>query len=409
MDECGLIRRVVCPRVGAMAVLAVAVVSVFASKAVAGPASCVIGCSHVGLPVVSAPSISVTGVQDVTLSATVNPDGSSTTYEFSYSQPDESSVQETQQTLATGTATDAVSWAVTGLIPGQTYSASIAAQNASGMAAGGPQSFTMPLDSATPITLKLRHGSFVVSGYDPGIIAKVSGANPAAGLALQVATKASGPFRTVSQGSIDLSGLVENPPATNITWSVGPGTEESPDDLGVFTHNSYLRLESTGTDAYGTQNQSRGTSVSNVVPVYTYPVGNLEVTNVLTPAELPTGRYQAEISFGNSDGPGRAAPPIPTVYLYRRAGPGWRRILRVPHTPSRAWYVTFKAKTFQETATYMVCLPHALSPTLGKPFRFSGCGRATLPGTAGPRGSEYVFDSALSASDTPGPNGAYHF
>jgi hypothetical protein len=372
----------------------------------AASTACVLGCATA--PAASAPSVSFTGVQAATFSATVNPGEVSTEYGFSYEPTAETSsvVAEPTQTLAASNSTDPVSWSVSGLIPGESYAVSISAENANGTSRGGPTNISVPLAPATPIRLTLTHGDQVGSDSDPGLVGHVAGADPATGVLLQMASKLTGPFKTVSAGLLNQPGPPT--PGTNISWSIGPDYLLPPDDLNLFEHNVDIRLESTGAGSYGTGAQSRQVSYSPVVAVYANPTLTVRLAALALDGDplKPSGTSRLDVSF-NEAGSATAISDRPPVDVYRRVGRIWRRILVLNHhASSDDWYVVFPTNSIRVRGTFLMCISRPISEVLSSRFHFSACGRARLSGENGPAGSEYIDRPSLS-NDAALPIGVY--
>ena len=104
----------------------------------------------------AATSITTTGA---TLAASVNPEGSATTYDFDYGTNSSLSpgTTTTSQSAGSGTIAQSESVAISGLSPGTTYYFKVEATSTGGTAAGSIQSFT------TPAVIELSSAEFTTN------------------------------------------------------------------------------------------------------------------------------------------------------------------------------------------------------------------------------------------------------
>jgi hypothetical protein len=356
-----------------------------------------------GPPTVSAPTVVISAPtpatdaapDSATFQATIDPHGSETAYGFQYSSdgdpadPSSGGVQP-RQTLPGSDQSQSVSWTATGLSPNTHYEVELVAsggQDEAMTVVGGPVSFMTPLEPATPVSLKLRYTSIAV-GSDPVISAEIGAEySPATGIDVQAAATAAGPFTTVAAGEPVTAHTRPYVSGSNLQWTGGMALQ----DAKVFAHNVYLRLESSGTGAFGSTGQTRqvGYSAPLFLPVYASALLEIAVAGDEQPGGhvVPPDRVSATVGMGAGVG---SDPP--DVYVYRRRPGGhYSRILELRYSRRRkVWLEDLHATRFDPGGTFLVCTVRPVASDLGVPFTFTACGAPQVTGLRGPTGSEYL-------------------
>jgi hypothetical protein len=335
---------------------------------------------------VSAPSVSALAATRVTLSATIEPNGEATSYQFRLSVPDNVDEGVVSPTMTTPASLGSVpvTWKATGLIPGTQYVATVEIDSTN-----GPSTMvSTPLWPAIPFTIHPAR-RYITTGDVPTITARVPRAAADESVLLEQRDQF-GRWMEIGNVNVANDGMVRFrfPAITSVTSNVvlravltGDGAYFGPDD----TYDP---------------NQVRVASTAEAITQYVLPRGFLSLHG---PAEFPArpggpnvpGEVWGTISLqGPTTRPVNA--PGQWLYLYVRGRGGvFRRVVRERYRSLLPVYFHDPRLNTGGGSRFLVCLKHQLTSDLGTQFSFPACGASTVRDD-GPPGSEFLVRNATA-------------
>jgi hypothetical protein len=362
-------RMNVCGRllVAAIAVLVVAIFVAVPSARALG--ACGLGCA----PTVSAPSASAVTPTSATLSATVNPDGETTTYNFVIEKDGivDDGVASPRTTISAGSVARTVTWQVADLIPNATYDTYLAATNSTGTSSAVYGSFQTSILPALSVTLTPAYPA-IAYGLAPMFTARVGAGNSCASVELQTRDQF-GRWQTIDDQYSSADGVVSFHESTS------------------FEQNTVVRAYSTGISTCYDNAEFSGTlwqpSASAAVTQYVLPSVGLAIYNT-------TNQSLYNVTAGIAG----AARYLTPVYMYAERGQTgvFTRLMRI-HT----WHFRLRAAHLDSmNGWFLLCSRARVSSKEGPPFSYPACGARTLR-KGGPAGAQFILRNSLFHPSQP--------